>query len=70
MINKEEIKKLVENEVEEKNNELPSFETIKKITIVSEFTIENGLITPTMKLKKNLINEQFEKEINRMYPDN
>jgi len=70
LINKDEIKKLVENEVEEKNNDLPSFETIKKITIVPEFTIENGLITPTMKLKKNLINEQFEKEINRMYPDN
>ncbi len=70
LIAKEDVKKLIENEVAEKNEEFASYETIKKITIVPEFTIENGLITPTMKLKKNRIYKQYENEIDSMYQPN
>jgi len=62
------IVKLINSEVEEKNKNFASFETIKKVTIVPEFTIENGLITPTMKLKKNVITDQFNPQIESMYP--
>ena len=34
-----------------------------------EFTIENGLLTPTLKLKKNVAIAQYEEAINAMYPD-
>lgn len=59
---------LVEGAVALKNKTLASFETVKKITIVPEFTIENGMATPTMKLKKNIIHDKFQKEIDAMYP--
>jgi len=59
---------LVEGAVALKNKTLVSFETVKKITIVPEFTIENGMATPTMKLKKNIIHDKFQKEIDAMYP--
>ena len=59
---------LVEGEVALKNKTLASFETVKKVTIVPEFTIENGMATPTMKLKKNIIHDNFQKEIDAMYP--
>ena len=59
---------LVEGAVALKNETLASFETVKKITIVPEFTIENGMATPTMKLKKNIIHDKFQKEIDAMYP--
>lgn len=70
LIKKPEIVALIENEVNEKNKEFASYETIKKVQIVPEFTVENGLITPTLKLKKNLIHDQYKNEIETMYADN
>jgi long-chain acyl-CoA synthetase len=67
LINNEKIKKLIEDEIAEKNREFASFESIKKITIVPEFTIDNGLLTPTMKLKKNVAMDIFKNEIEAMY---
>jgi len=67
LIKNEKIKKLIEEEIAEKNREFASFESIKKITIVPEFTIENGLLTPTMKLKKNVAFDIYKKEIEAMY---
>ncbi|MBA3009358.1 MAG: long-chain fatty acid--CoA ligase [Desulfobacula sp.] len=58
---------LVDAEVNIKNQELPSFETIKRVTIVPEFTIENAMMTPTFKLKKNIILKNYEGDIETMY---
>ena len=58
---------LIEAEVAAKNKTLPSFETIKKIRLVPEFTIENGLLTPTMKVKKKLAVEKYAAEIDALY---
>ncbi len=63
------IKRLIEAEVAAKNREPASFETIKKIRIVPEFTIENGLLTPTLKIKKNLVAERYRAEIEAMYAE-
>lgn len=62
------IQKLIENEVEERNKGFASYETIKKVTIVPEFTVENGLLTPTLKLKKNVIINKYAPMIDSMYP--
>ncbi|MCP4104287.1 MAG: long-chain fatty acid--CoA ligase [Desulfobacteraceae bacterium] len=67
LVTNEKIVKLVESEVVEKNKEFASFESIKKITIVPEFSIENGLMTPTMKLKKKRIVDHHKDCINEMY---
>ena len=67
LIKNEKIKKLIEEEIAEKNKEFASFESIKKITIVPEFTIDNGLLTPTMKLKKNVALNIYKNEIEAMY---
>ncbi len=58
----------VETQVAEKNKEFASFESIKKITLVPEFTIENGLLTPTLKVKKNVVMDQYQNKIDAMYP--
>ena len=68
LVTNEQIINLLESEVAEKNKNFASFETIKKIAIVSEFTIENGLLTPTMKLKKNLAIGKYQDRIDKMYP--
>ncbi len=59
--------KLLDGEMAKVNAQLASFESIKRYTIVPEFTTENGNATPTLKLKKNIIIEQFKKTIDAMY---
>jgi len=61
------IKALIDSELNAKNKHLPSFETIKKVIVVPEFTIENAMMTPTFKLKKNKILEKYEQPIDTMY---
>lgn len=64
------IVRLIEAQVAEKNRELATFETIKKVKIVPEFTIENGFLTPTLKIKKNLVAEKYRQEIEAIYSEN
>ena len=68
LIDNEKVIRLIDDEVMRKNSELPSFETIKKVTIVPEFTIENSMLTPTLKVKKNVVSERHKVEIDSMYP--
>jgi len=67
LITNREIVNLINSEVEVINRDLASFESIKYVSIVPEFTIENSLITPTLKLKKSVIMEKYKNEIDDMY---
>ncbi len=69
LIRNAQIQTLLEKEVEEKNSELASFESIKKIYLVPEFTVENEMITPTFKIKKNVVSDTHKAAIDGMYPD-
>jgi long-chain acyl-CoA synthetase len=49
-------------------SEFPGYAVIRQVTCVLEpWTIENELITPTLKLKRNRIMERFETDIEKMY---
>ena len=63
-VNKEQIKPVIENI----NRSLSSIEKIKKfILIYDEFTIDNGMLTPTLKLKRKVINKNYLKQIEKLY---
>ncbi len=48
----------------------PGYARIYKIhATLDAWTIENGLITPTLKLKRNRIFEKYQKQIDQMYTD-
>jgi long-chain acyl-CoA synthetase len=54
--------------VEVVNQGLASFESIKRIHILEEdFTIENGLLTPTLKVKRKEVTKRFEQAISSIY---
>jgi long-chain acyl-CoA synthetase len=54
--------------VEAMNQSLPSYEQIKKIKIIDEdFTIENGLLTPTLKPKRKAIIQKYKDAIEELY---
>ena len=67
LIKDERIVRLIESEVAAKNSELASFETIKAFRLLDEFTIENDLLTPTMKIKRNVALERFADQVEEMY---
>jgi long-chain acyl-CoA synthetase len=53
------------------NSNLPSYETIKKFVILPrEFSIENGELTPTLKLKRKEIYKIYRDRIEGMYGNN
>lgn len=64
----EQIKKEIEAHVARMNAKLPSFEQIKKYEILpAEMTIESGELTPTLKVKRRVINERYAGAIEEMY---
>jgi len=63
-----EIINLIGKEVNEVNKKFARVETIKKFSLLDiKFTAEDDEITPTMKLKRKLINEKFKDLIESMY---
>ena len=58
----------IEEEIEKINEKLSKIEKIKKFfTINEKFSIENGMLTPTLKLKRFKIINKFKKEFEKMY---
>ncbi len=54
--------------VDEVNANLPRYEQIKKFALLdAEFSIESGELTPTMKVKRRVVQEKFAALIDEMY---
>ena len=63
-INKEKIKLIIENI----NKSLNLIEKIKKFVLIhEEFTIENGMLTPTLKLKRKEIVKNYKQQLENLY---
>ena len=56
----DELKKRIEKDIAFLNKSLGKWEQIKKIELTPEvWSIEDGLLTPTMKLKRKAVKEKF-----------
>jgi long-chain acyl-CoA synthetase len=54
--------------VEERNGELQSYAKVKKFTVLaSDFTVENGFLTPTLKVKRKVIRDKYQDAIDQLY---
>ena len=63
-INKEKINKILENI----NKNLTLVEKIKKFVLIhEEFTINNGMLTPTLKLKRKEIIKNYKQQLENLY---
>ena len=66
--NKDIDKKIIENEIEKINKKLSKIEKIKKFFIINrQFSIENGFMTPTLKLKRYKIIQEYKNELEKFY---
>ena len=58
----------IQNIIEKTNNKLTLLEKIKKIQLIDEnFSIENGLMTPTMKVKRKKVTEKYKNQLEKLY---
>lgn len=58
-----------EHQLDQLQQSLPRYERVRRFTLLAEpFTVQSGEITPTMKLKRRVIQQRFKSEIDAMYP--
>ncbi|QIW15475.1 long-chain fatty acid--CoA ligase [Pasteurellaceae bacterium RH1A] len=68
LIKHSEIIQLFEKRINELQQELPSFEQVKKFTLLPQaFTTKMEEITPTLKLRRKVIFERYKAQIEAMY---
>jgi long-chain acyl-CoA synthetase len=68
LVNNEEIKRFVLAEIDRATPSLASYEKIKKIVLLErEFELEKGEITPTLKVRRRIIEEKYKDLIDALY---
>ena len=61
-------KKEIESYLEKLNKSLSLVEKVKKFKLINEeFTIENGMLTPTLKLKRKKILKKYKEDLEKLY---
>lgn len=68
LIDNPRVQDLYKNIISDVNAKLAQFEKLKKVVLVAdEFTIANGALTPTLKLKRRVIEERYRDRIEEAY---
>jgi long-chain acyl-CoA synthetase len=70
LVKNEKVADFIKAEVDRATPNLASFERIKKIALLDrDFEIEKGEITPTLKVKRNIIEKKYQDLINALYEE-
>lgn len=68
LVNMKQIYELLDNDLDQFQKKLASFERVRKFAILDKpFTIEGGELTPSLKLKRKVIEERYKDLIDDMY---
>ncbi|MGE5846576.1 MAG: AMP-dependent synthetase/ligase [Ignavibacteria bacterium] len=71
LTNKEEIYELIEKEMNVIQRKLANYEKVRKFTILDHsFSLENGEITPSLKIRRQYVEERYKPLIEAMYSEN
>jgi long-chain acyl-CoA synthetase len=63
-----EVRAEVQRAMDDVNSRLSSFETVKRFAILErDFTIEGGELTPTLKVKRKVVSDRYEKLLEELY---
>ena len=61
---------LIERQVDKFTEDLAQFEKIKAVALLpQELTIENGELTPTLKVKRRVVTDKYKETIDRLYAE-
>ena len=68
MVKSPELKKRIEREIDKLKQKLGNWEQVKRIELTPEiWSVDNGMLTPTMKLKRKVIKERYIDLYNKLY---
>ena len=70
LISRPEVKALYEDFVNEVNRGLARHETLKKVLLVpDEFTAHDGSLTPTLKIRRRVIEKRYREQVDNLYAE-
>lgn len=65
---RQEVEEILLNKIAHQTSEFPGYAKIRRIAVVPEpWGIENGLLTPTLKLKRIKVLEKYKAEVDKLY---
>ena len=65
---KQQIEEVLLDKITAQTTEFPGYAKIRRVAFIQEpWTVENGLLTPTLKLKRAKVVEKHQTEIDRLY---
>ncbi|OFZ82184.1 MAG: hypothetical protein A2583_07705 [Bdellovibrionales bacterium RIFOXYD1_FULL_53_11] len=68
LANSVKLRESIQKAVDQINAQLATFESIKKFTILpNEFSVETGELTPSLKIKRNVVTKKFQTELDGLY---
>jgi long-chain acyl-CoA synthetase len=68
LVTNERVQKRYAHRLQRINNNLPSYQTIKKfILLPRDFSVDGEELTPTLKLKRKVIAAKYQDRIERLY---
>jgi long-chain acyl-CoA synthetase len=70
LVQTDEVREMVQNELDRANAKYARVEQVKKFALLDhDLTQESGMLTPTLKLKRNVVNERYEDVFDDLYND-
>ena len=71
LVTNQRVQKRYAHRVQQINDQLPSYQTIKKfILLPRDFSVDGDELTPTLKLKRKVIYKKYQQRIERLYLNN
>ncbi|NIR51256.1 long-chain fatty acid--CoA ligase [candidate division KSB1 bacterium] len=68
IIENRKVVELIQNELDTRQQHFAHYEKIREFrSLPEEFTVENGLLTPTLKVKRKKVEEKYADLIKEMY---
>ena len=70
LVGDERVRRLIQNEIDRFNENLDRQEKVRRFALLpDDFTIDNDEITPSLKVKRKVIDQRYKKLIDQMYSD-
>lgn len=70
LVKHDDIREMYRKEIDKIQKDLPTYEKVRRFELLHQpLTVEGGEITPTMKVKRKVVEEKFAELIEKMYED-
>lgn len=70
IVMRQDVRELISKEIDSLQKELSSYERVRRFGLLAEpFTVENGMMTPTLKVKRKEVETRYSELIDSLYKD-